>query len=467
MLGVAAGVAVIRGLVPGLEAGIGTGSAPGAAARISLLQTLVLPAFAVLAQRRWRAANPALLALWVGLTGWWLLTAQHPAPHQLRLITPAGAISGLGRAVLVGLLLYSATVTIACWRGRGWRPWDPNTWIGVLLAANTASIALFLTAQHVQDDWWWASVTAGAARFVLPGLGLLTVVVRLYRATDRYRRALEQRLAQLLSDDHRAQHTARTSDPATHQRTRRLLDPEGLTMAFQPVIELATGRHVGHEALARAAGHPEQGADPLFRDAARCGLADDLEFAAFAAATAALPHLPADSYLAVNLSPHLVHDSRFTALFTDLPLHRLVLEITEREAIQDFPALRDALQPLRTQGLRLAIDDTGAGYAGLRHLLALRPEIIKLDLVLVTELLTSPAPLATALVNFAHTIGSQLIAEGIEDPNTASTLRHLGITHGQGFALARPAPLATQPTHPTGPAPVPPHASKAEQQQTI
>jgi hypothetical protein len=141
-LGVAAGVAVIRGLVPGLEAGIGTGSAPGAAARISLLQTLVLPAFAVLAQRRWRAANPALLALWVGLTGWWLLTAQHPAPHQLRLITPAGAISGLGRAVLVGLLLYSATVTIACWRGRGWRPWDPNTWIGVLLAANTASIAV-------------------------------------------------------------------------------------------------------------------------------------------------------------------------------------------------------------------------------------------------------------------------------------------------------------------------------------
>jgi len=449
VLGVAAGVAVIRGLVPGLEAGTGTESAPDAAARISLLQTLVLPAFALLAQRRWRAANPMLLVLWVGVTGWWLLTAHDPAPHQLQLITPAGALSGLGRAVLAGLLLCSAAVTIAWWRRGGWRPWDPNTWIGVLLAANTVSIALFLAAHHVQDSWWWASVAVGAARFVLPGLGLLAVVVRLYRATDRYRRALEQRVAQLLSQDTHAHQGAHPPDPATHQRTRRLLDPGGLTMAFQPVIELATGRHVGLEALARATGHPDQGADTLFREAARCGLADDVEFAAIAAATAALPHLPNDSYLAVNLSPHLVHDSRFTALFNDLPLRRLVLEITEQEAIQDFPALRDALQPLRDQGLRLAIDDTGAGYAGLRHLLALQPEIIKLDLVLVTELLTSPAPLATALVNFARTIGSQLIAEGIEDPHTISTLLRLGITHGQGFALARPAPLATQPTQPT------------------
>ncbi len=82
-----------------------------------------------------------------------------------------------------------------------------------------------------------------------------------------------------------------------------------------------------------------------------------------------------------------------------LPLRRLVLELTEQEAIPDFPALRDARQPLRAQRLRLAIGDTGAGYAGLRHLLALRPNIITLDLVWVTELRTFTAPLATPLVN--------------------------------------------------------------------
>lgn len=443
MLTIAAAVAVVRGLAPGLESGAGTRSAPDVAARISMLQLLVLPAFALLARygRRW--ANPLLTMTWVGITAWWVITARHRAPAALRIVTTHSTISPVGHVFLAGLVVWSGVITVVWFRRTGWRPLTPEAWIGVLLTLNTLSVIAFLVAHRVEDNWWWFSLTLGAARFVLPSLGLLACLVNLYLATDRYGRVLEQRVTQLLR--RRPAGPARSADADTCQRIRDLLEPDELTMVFQPVIELATGRSIGSEALMRSTADPDRTAEDLFDDARSCGLADDLELAAAAAAIAALPDLPTDCWLAINLSPRLANDGRLSALLSTAPLQRLVLEITEREAIEDFDVLRIALEPFRAAGLRLAVDDTGAGHAGLRHLIGLRPDIVKLDITVVAELKRDSVrgSLAAALVTFARTVGSTLIAEGIEKPDTIALLVDLGIPYGQGYALARPAPLIT------------------------
>jgi EAL domain-containing protein (putative c-di-GMP-specific phosphodiesterase class I) len=124
-----------------------------------------------------------------------------------------------------------------------------------------------------------------------------------------------------------------------------------------------------------------------------------------------------------------------------------VIEVTEHAAVADYDALADCLRPLRERGVRLAIDDAGAGFASLRHILRLSPDVIKLDRTLCADIDTDPArhALATALIAFAAQIGSSVVAEGIERPEELLTLRALGVPYGQGFFLARPAQLPVDP----------------------
>jgi EAL domain-containing protein (putative c-di-GMP-specific phosphodiesterase class I) len=130
-------------------------------------------------------------------------------------------------------------------------------------------------------------------------------------------------------------------------------------------------------------------------------------------------------------------------LADDPACSRLVFELTEHEAVDDYGPIRDRMEPLLRAGARIAVDDTGAGYASLRHILLLQPQIIKLDRSLTHGVDHDPArrALASSLVSFAHDVGAEVIAEGIETVEELATLERLGAHWAQGFHIARPEPL--------------------------
>lgn len=166
--------------------------------------------------------------------------------------------------------------------------------------------------------------------------------------------------------------------------------------------------------------------------------------AAIAKALDALACLPDGLYLTVNCSPSTACGPALPLLLEGHRLDRLVLEITEQERFDDVEALKAALQPLRALGLRLAVDDTGAGYAGLQQILLLRPDIIKLDRFVVRAINRGPSrrALAAALAVFAAEVGCQIVAEGVEVAEGPEALRALGLETVQGYLLGRPASLA-------------------------
>lgn len=227
---------------------------------------------------------------------------------------------------------------------------------------------------------------------------------------------------------------------AVVDRLDRLAATGGPRMVFQPVKTLGSRETVGVEALSRfPAGTPNPRA--WFTTAAEVGLGTDLELRALSGALAALPLVP--GYLSVNCSPATVLTPGFARQLADVPLDRLVLEITEHEPVADYAELSRALRPWRRDGLRLAVDDAGAGFASMRHVVTLEPELIKLDISLVHDVDTQ-APrraMAAAMGAFAATMGASVVAEGIETAEELRCLRALGIRYGQGYHLARPAAL--------------------------
>ncbi len=147
--------------------------------------------------------------------------------------------------------------------------------------------------------------------------------------------------------------------------------------------------------------------------------------------------------IGVNASPATAASDALKSCLAAVPGERVVLELTEHTRFDDYTKLMPALDALRARGVRIAVDDAGAGYSGLQHVLHLRPDILKLDLDLTHGIDTDPArhALATALVGFADRIGAVLLAEGIETGEELAVLRTLGVAWGQGFYLARPGPL--------------------------
>jgi EAL domain-containing protein (putative c-di-GMP-specific phosphodiesterase class I) len=135
-------------------------------------------------------------------------------------------------------------------------------------------------------------------------------------------------------------------------------------------------------------------------------------------------------------------DPRFAKMLLDVA-DRLVIEITEHAQVDDYEALLAALAPLRERGAQLAIDDVGAGFSNLRHILRLAPDNLKLDLSLTQEIARDPAreALASSLVGFAEGVGASITAEGISSDEDLELLRALGVDYGQGFYLARPSSL--------------------------
>jgi EAL domain-containing protein (putative c-di-GMP-specific phosphodiesterase class I) len=224
------------------------------------------------------------------------------------------------------------------------------------------------------------------------------------------------------------------------ERVRLVLEHELLGTLLQPIVELSTMKLAGAEALARVQIEPATPVKRLFADARRSGLGPELQLLAARGALRAAASLPPDAFVAVNLDVDGLSRPELMPLLAEAP-RPVVIELTEEVRVDDYRALRRVLSSLRRDGVRLAIDDTGAGYASLSHVVKLAPELIKLDIELVCGIDVDPVrrSLVGAVVTFAAETGSEVVAEGIETRAELDTVRDLGVHYGQGYLLGRPA----------------------------
>jgi PAS domain S-box-containing protein len=225
-------------------------------------------------------------------------------------------------------------------------------------------------------------------------------------------------------------------------RIREMIEGKMLLTAFQPIHSLATGHPIGVEALTRFTSGDWTDTETCFSEAA-VGLASELEIAAMETALEAAHKLPACIYVALNISPVACLDPRLPGVLehSSLPLDRIVLELTERLEVSEYGPLIAALAPLRKRGLRVAVDDAGSGFASMRHVLHIRPDIIKLDRCLITGIDDDEGQraLGAAVAEFARQIGANLVAEGIETQAELAAVTRIGMTAGQGYLLGRPS----------------------------
>jgi EAL domain-containing protein (putative c-di-GMP-specific phosphodiesterase class I) len=244
-------------------------------------------------------------------------------------------------------------------------------------------------------------------------------------------------LAELLASDVQAD-KERSLERA---RIQRLIDGERLDIALQPIVGLRSGSIVGAEALSRFPGGWGT-PDVVFGAAHRVGVGLELERLAAQRAVETLPLLSPGTYLAINLAPTVAIElARRSLELPDLPVDRLVIEITEHAAVENYANLRDSLKSARERGLRLAIDDAGAGYASLQHVVELVPDVIKADRSLIDGVAEDQArqSVVRAFVTVAADLEAVVVAEGVERAADLETVRRLGVDAAQGFLFARPS----------------------------
>lgn len=226
-------------------------------------------------------------------------------------------------------------------------------------------------------------------------------------------------------------------------RLRTVLDNELFTAVYQPIIRVDQHKIVGYEALTRFSAEPSRTPDQWFNEAATVGLQEEMELAAIRKALKGWPHIPEDTYLSLNVSPETLLKGSVMSELENYPLERLMLEITEHASVSDYSSMISELTPMRQQGLRLAVDDAGAGYASFRHILKLKPDVIKLDVSLIRKIDTDTGShaLAAAIIRFAEETGSKVVAEGVETEAELNALRELNVNKAQGYLLGRPTPI--------------------------
>ncbi|MBW4048153.1 MAG: EAL domain-containing protein [Proteobacteria bacterium] len=228
-------------------------------------------------------------------------------------------------------------------------------------------------------------------------------------------------------------------------RHTAVLKAESFAIVYQPIVHIADSQVAGYEALTRFLAEPVRTPDVWFEEAAEIGLQQTLELAVIAKALHNLNRLPEDIYVSINASPATVLSGALDEALSGYPCERLMLEVTEHSSVNDYAQVVKVLKPLRRRGLRLAVDDAGAGFASFRHILELKPDVIKLDTSLIRQIDTDTGQraLAAALVRFAQETGSQVVAEGVETEAELAILRELSVDKVQGYLLGRPAPIET------------------------
>jgi EAL domain-containing protein (putative c-di-GMP-specific phosphodiesterase class I) len=231
---------------------------------------------------------------------------------------------------------------------------------------------------------------------------------------------------------------------ATALRARRMVETGDFAIVFQPIVDLVTGEVAGYEALTRFSdGRPP---DVWFAEAHRAGLGLELELLAVSRALTTAP-ANLQGFLALNVSPLTLLSPDLERRLNASPRSsHLVLELTEHESIGDYRELRTRMAGLRDHGVQVAVDDVGSGFASLRHVVDLCPDIIKIDRSLISYIDRDRARhgLAVAFAQLAFNLDWTVIAEGIERDEERAVCSEIGIRYGQGYLLGRPAPLLDQ-----------------------
>ncbi len=229
----------------------------------------------------------------------------------------------------------------------------------------------------------------------------------------------------------------------------KILKNKSITTVFQPIVNLKDGEIIGYEALSRGPLESTlHSPDNLFKAAAKCDKSWDLESLCRTKSIEKSSGLSKDKYLFLNVDPAIFKDEKFKKGFTKefLATHNMspdsiIFEITEKTAIGDYPSFKLSLDHYVNQGYKIAIDDTGAGYSGLKTLAEIKPHYIKIDMDLIRNIDkdTFKQAIIKTFVSLSNTTSMKLIAEGIETEEELSTLINLGVYAGQGFFLLRPA----------------------------
>lgn len=241
------------------------------------------------------------------------------------------------------------------------------------------------------------------------------------------------------------------SDRRSVEQTKRrdliqdvLADPDGLSIVFQPLVDINSGEIVSLEALSRFTGKNE-GPAWFFTEAAEVGLGLELDLKAVGTTLGRFGEIPHPVRLNMNVSPETLMSRSFSEMVCDVPFERLVVEVTEHAAVQDYAALQAASDALTARGVRMSIDDLGAGFSGLSRILETGADELKMDRSIVQSVDADPVKQAMihALVGFCSRAGFALVAEGVETEAELTMLRSLGVKLAQGYWFARPAPLET------------------------
>jgi EAL domain-containing protein (putative c-di-GMP-specific phosphodiesterase class I) len=293
------------------------------------------------------------------------------------------------------------------------------------------------------------ALALGAHDFLTKPFEQVEVLLRINNLlqTRRLHASVRQQNAELEAElRQQRERERRLIEERDHVRARieRVLRGGELDVVFQPIIELASGRLAGVEALSRFAGLPSRPPDLWFAEAATVGLRPEMELLAVRAAIAQIQLLPPDCYLSINVSPETALTPGLAEAIEGVA-GRIVIEVTEHDAVAHYDELLAALQRVRVAGARIAVDDAGSGYASLQHILRLGPNIIKLDIELTRGVDRDPArrALALALVSFAAEIGATITAEGIESGEQLQALLAVGAAYGQGYHIATPLPVGS------------------------
>jgi EAL domain-containing protein (putative c-di-GMP-specific phosphodiesterase class I) len=243
------------------------------------------------------------------------------------------------------------------------------------------------------------------------------------------------------------------ADFQTRCRLQDVLLGHQITTVFQPIVDLQTGDCHGFEALSRGpAGTQQHSPLNLFEAAAATDLVFELDRHCRRRALKTARDLPPPYRLFVNVVPSLMYDPDFqgTSLIRllegyGLSPERIVLEVSEQHAIENYPLFVEAMQNFTHLGFSIAVDDFGKGTSNPETITHLQPRYLKFDMGLVRDIdsINVKREMARALKTFADRMDSQIIAEGIETEGERQACVDLGLHYGQGYLLARPAPLET------------------------
>ena len=280
----------------------------------------------------------------------------------------------------------------------------------------------------------------GASGFVAKGANLQDLITSVLAAAGGSMILWPEIAASLRRELTRIAHGDLASRIDESARVERLLTHGRIDVVFQPIVELRGRRTRGYEALSR---FEDDTPEEWFARAWRVGRGPELELKALELALAAFGKPEGDTYLSLNVSPEtLPHRGLIEALQTSRP-DRIVLEITEHAEIPDFLSFQRALHTIRGLGVRIAVDDAGAGFANLVRLVQVVPDVIKLDRFIVSGIHRDRIKRAVvrSLILLTQGIGALLAGEGVETESEAEALLDLGVRFGQGYLFGKAEPM--------------------------